>query len=221
MDNDLAGTGRTKLHRLPKRGSYDAETINRILDEGFVAHLGFVGHGGQAFVIPTGYARRGNELIVHGSSASRMIRSLASEIEVCVTVTLVDGLVLARSAFHHSMNYRSVVAFGTATVVGDEAEKMEALRAFTEHIVPGRWREVRPPTPLEVKATTVLTLPLTEASAKIRTGDPVDDDEDYLLNVWAGVLPVTMRTGDPVPDTKLNAFITVPGHVLNYRRPTS
>ncbi|MEP6705429.1 MAG: pyridoxamine 5'-phosphate oxidase family protein [Acidobacteriota bacterium] len=204
---------------MPKRGSHDAETINKILDEGFVAHLGFAGHGGQVFVIPTGYARRGSQLIVHGSSASRMMRSLASEIEVCVTVTLVDGLVLARSAFHHSMNYRSVVAFGMAKVIGDEAEKTEALRALTEHIVPGRWREVRPPTPLELKATTVLTLPLTEASAKLRTGDPVDDAEDYLLNVWAGVLPLAMRTGEPVPDTKLNAGITIPDHVLNYRRP--
>jgi len=221
MNKHLSETERTKLRRLPKRGSYDPETINRILDEGFVAHLGFTGHGGQVFVIPTGYARRSDELIVHGSSASRMMRSLSTEIEVCVTVTLVDGLVLARSAFHHSMNYRSVVAFGTAKVISDEAEKMEALRALTEHIVPGRWEEVRWPTPLELKATTVLTLPLTEASAKIRIGDPVDDDEDYLLNVWAGVLPLAMRPGEPVPDAKLNAAIAIPDHVHNYRRPIS
>ncbi len=221
MGKHSTGTERTKLQRLPNRGFHDAETINRILDEGFIAHLGFAGNGGQVFVIPTGYARRGCELIVHGSSASRMMRSLAGEIEVCVTVTLVDGLVLARSAFHHSMNYRSVVAFGTAKVIDDEAEKTEALRALTEHIVPGRWREIRPPTPKELKATTVLVLPLTDASAKIRTGDPVDDDEDYGLNVWAGVLPLAMRTSAPVSDSKLNAAIPVPGHISEYRRPRS
>ena len=156
MNKKLETTNKTKLRRIPKRGFYDAETIYEILDEGFIAHVGFTGADGQTFVIPTGYARRGDELLIHGSAASRMMRFLAEEIEICVTVTLIDGLVLARSAFHHSMNYRSVVAFGAAKIIKDENEKSEALRLFTEHIVPGRWQEVRPPTANELKATTVL-----------------------------------------------------------------
>jgi nitroimidazol reductase NimA-like FMN-containing flavoprotein (pyridoxamine 5'-phosphate oxidase superfamily) len=218
VNEQLAVTGKTKLRRLPKRGSYDVETIYKILDEGFVAHVGFTGADGQTFVIPTGYARRGNEILVHGSGASRMMRALSEEIEICVTVTLIDGLVLARSAFHHSMNYRSVVVFGAAKIIKDEDEKMEALRLFTEHIVPGRWREVRPPTANELKATTVLALPLAEASAKIRTGNPVDDAEDYALNVWAGVLPLAMKAGKPLPDSLMSQEIARPDYITNYRR---
>ena len=218
VSEQLAVTGKTKLRRLPKRGSYDIETIYKILDEGFIAHVGFTDAGGQTFVIPTGYARRGGELLIHGSGASRMMRALSEEIEICVTVTLVDGLVLARSAFHHSMNYRSVVAFGTAKIIKDENEKMEALRLFTEHIVRGRWREVRLPTTNELKATTVLALPLTEASAKIRTGNPSDEAEDYALDVWAGVIPLEMKAGEPLPDPQMNREIVQPDYITNYRR---
>ena len=218
MSEQLPVTGKTKLRRLPKRGAYDVETIYKILDEGFIAHVGFTGAGGQVFVIPTGYARRGDELLIHGSGASRMMRALSEEIEICVTVTLVDGLVLARSAFHHSMNYRSVVAFGAAKIIKDEDEKMEALRLFTEHVVPGRWREVRLPTTNELKATTVLALPLNEASAKIRTGNPVDDEEDYALDVWAGVIPLEMKPGEPLPDPQMSREIVRPDYITNYRR---
>lgn len=218
MNEQLAVTGKTKLRRLTKRGSYDVETIYKILDEGFVAHIGFTGAGGQTFVIPTSYARHGDKLLIHGSGASRMMRALSEEIEICATVTLVDGLVLARSAFHHSMNYRSVVVFGAAKVIKDENEKMEALRLFTEHIVPGRWREVRPPTANELKATTVLVLPLSEASAKIRTGNPVDNAEDYEINVWAGVLPLAIKAGKPLPDPLMSQEITRPNYITNYRR---
>jgi nitroimidazol reductase NimA-like FMN-containing flavoprotein (pyridoxamine 5'-phosphate oxidase superfamily) len=219
MTNDLAVTARTKLQRLPKRGSYDTETIYGILDEGFVAHVGFVGNYGQVFVMPTAYARRGDELILHGSSASRMMRVIANECEVCVTVTLIDGLVLARSAFHHSMNYRSVVAFGKAKVIEGEMEKSSAMRALTEHIVPGRWEQVRSPTPLELKATTVLSLPLTEASAKVRIGNPIDDDTDHDLNVWAGVLPITVNAGEAIADPLMSGEIGLPDNIIHYRRP--
>jgi uncharacterized protein len=200
MNNEVTPTSRTKVKRLPKRGAYDRDTINAILDEAFICHAGFVADG-QPFVIPTGFARAGNRLFIHGSAASRMLRSLAGGIDACVTVTIVDGLVLARSAFHHSMNYRSVVVLGKAEIVSDEAEKLEALRLFTEHIVPGRWQEVRQPNAKELKQTIVLSLELNEASAKIRTGGPIDDEEDYALPVWAGVIPVSMVRGEKVTDT--------------------
>jgi hypothetical protein len=219
VSEKLAVTPKTKLRRIPKRGSYDLETIYKILDEGFIAHVGFTGAGEQTFVIPTGYARRGDELLIHGSSASRTMRVLSEEIEICVTVTLIDGLVLARSAFHHSMNYRSVVVLGAAKIIKDENEKIEALRLFTEHIVPGRWREVRLPTTDELKATTVLSLPLTEASAKIRTGHPVDDAEDYALDVWAGVIPLEIKAGEPLLDPLMSREIVRPRYITNYRRP--
>ncbi|MEQ1923918.1 MAG: pyridoxamine 5'-phosphate oxidase family protein [Pyrinomonadaceae bacterium] len=212
-------TRKTQLKRIPKRGHYDRETIDAILDEGFICHVGFVADG-QPFVIPTGYARVGDELYIHGSAASRMLRELSKGVEVCVTVTLLDGLVLARSAFHHSMNYRSVVVLGKAELVTDADEKNKALEALTEHFVPGRWNDIRWPTELELKATSVLKLPITEASAKIRTGDPVDDDEDYKMNVWAGVIPLTLATGEPIADAKLSDGIEVPGHVSEYRRAT-
>jgi len=217
MNNDIVQTSRTKLKRLPSRGAYDRETINAILDEAFICHVGFVVDG-QPYVIPTGYARIGDDLYIHGSAASRMMRSLAEGIDVCVTVTLIDGLVLARSAFHHSMNYRSVGILGKAEMVTDADEKNKALEAFTEHIIPGRWAEVRWPTELELKATTVLRLPITEASAKIRTGDPVDDDEDYSMNVWAGVLPLALTPGSAIADENLNAGIEIPEYVTNYKR---
>ena len=210
-------TKRTTVKRIPKRGKYDRDTVNSILDEAFICHVGFV-IGGHPYVIPTGYARIGNDLYIHGSSASRMLRELADGIDVCVTVTLIDGLVLARSAFHHSMNYRSVVILGKAEMVNDFGEKNKALEAFTEHIIPGRWAEVRWPSDLELKATAVLRMPINEASAKIRTGDPIDDDEDYAMNIWAGVLPLTLTPGNPVSDQRLDSTIGLPAHVVRYKR---
>jgi nitroimidazol reductase NimA-like FMN-containing flavoprotein (pyridoxamine 5'-phosphate oxidase superfamily) len=182
-------TPRTQVKRLAKRAVYDEAAIHAILDEAFLCHVGFAVDG-QPFVIPTGYGRSGNQLYIHGSAASRMLRTLSGGVDVCVTVTLVDGFVLAKSAFHHSFNYRSVVILGKAHVLDDPAEKMEALRCVTNHIVPGRWEEVRTPNEQELKATLVLALPLAEVSAKIRNGPPVDDEEDLALPIWAGVVPI-------------------------------
>ena len=206
--------------RLPKRGDYSPETIHGILDAGFLCHIGFVVNG-QPFVIPTGYGRSGDTLYFHGSAASRMLQTLAAGVEVCVTVTLLDGLVLARSAFHHSMNYRSVVLFGTATLVESPEEKTEALRVISEQIVPGRWKDVRWPTEQELKATKVLALTISEASAKVRTGPPLDDEEDYALPVWAGVLPLSVRAEAPLPDPRLPSEVTaVPKYLIHYgKRP--
>ncbi|HYO63533.1 MAG TPA: pyridoxamine 5'-phosphate oxidase family protein [Pyrinomonadaceae bacterium] len=210
-------TGRSKVRRLSKRASYERETVYRILDEGFVCHVGFVADG-QPFVIPTGYARAGDTLYVHGAQASRMLRELSRGVEVCVTVTLVDGLVLARSAFHHSINYRSVVVFGRAELVADEREKWDALHALTDHIVPGRWADVREPNEAEMRATSVLRLRLDEASAKIRTGPPVDDEEDYALGVWAGVVPLRMQAGTPEADPRLPPGVAPPAYAAHYER---
>ena len=210
-------TERTKLKRLPKRGHFDRETVYGILDEGFICHVGFAPEG-QPFVIPTGYARDGDTLYIHGSAASRMLRTLSTGVDVCVTVTIIDGLVLARSAFHHSMNYRSVVIFGRATLIEEQEEKMKALLALSEHIVPGRWAEVREPTEQEMKATTVLSLPLVEASAKIRTGPPLDDEEDYEMSVWAGVIPLRLVAGEPIKDPGLPDNIQVPDYAREYKR---
>jgi uncharacterized protein len=196
-------TARTAVRRLPKRGVYDKDVLYSILDEGFICHVGFVVDA-QPFVIPTGYARVNDLLYIHGSAASRMIKTAATEgVDLCVTVTLLDGLVLARSAFHHSMNYRSVVVLGKGRLVTDEQEKRMALHAFTNHIVPQRWEETREPTLQELKATSVLALPIEEASAKIRTGPPIDDEEDYAMHVWAGVVPIESKTGTPIRDTRL------------------
>ena len=214
----LAPTGRTTLKRLPKRGSYERRLIYQILDEGFVCHVGFA-LDGRPFVIPTGYARVGDTLYIHGSAASRMLRALEGGVEACVTVTLIDGLVLARSAFHHSMNYRSVVIFGRASVVEEAREKLEALRAFSEHMIPGRWAEVRGPNEGELKATLVLRLPLVEASAKVRTGPPLDDEEDYRLPVWAGEVPLRLTAGAPVADARLDGEVETPPYVRDYSRP--
>jgi hypothetical protein len=215
--SDFTPTDRTRVHRLPKRGVYEREAIYRILDEGLVCHVGFVVEG-KPVVIPTGYGRKDDTLYVHGSTASRMFRALGKGAEVCVTVTLVDGLVLARSAFHHSMNYRSVVLFGRATALEDPAAKREGLRVFTEHVAPGRWQEVRQPSETELKATTVLAIPLDEVSAKVRTGPPLDDEEDYALNVWAGVLPLDLTPQPPVADERLPKEIAVPEYVRRYSR---
>lgn len=217
MVDSFKPTGRSALKRLPKRGVYERERVYQILDEGFICHVGFVVEG-QPFVIPTGYARIGDTLYIHGSAASRMLRVLKGDLDVCVTVTLVDGMVMARSAFHHSMNYRSVVVFGRAVAVEDGDEKLEALRALTEHLAPGRWDETRQPTEGEMRATLVLALPLEEASAKVRTGPPVDDEEDYALPVWAGVVPLRVVAGEPVADPLLPQGVEPPAHVLNYAR---
>jgi uncharacterized protein len=195
-------TDRTQVKRLPKRGLYDKEQVHAILDEGYLCHVGFVADG-QPYVIPTLYVRSADQIYIHGSAASRMLRTLDEGANVCVTVTLVDGFVLARSAFHHSMNYRSVVMLGKARLVADPVEKREAMHRFTNHMVPGRWEEVRQPTEQELKATTVLVLPLDEVSAKVRTGSPLDDEEDYGLPVWAGVVPVRTELGKPVPDQRM------------------
>jgi nitroimidazol reductase NimA-like FMN-containing flavoprotein (pyridoxamine 5'-phosphate oxidase superfamily) len=205
-------TPRTKLRRVPARGSHDRETIDAILDEALVCHLGFV-HDGRPAVIPTLHARVGDEVFIHGSAASRMIRALAGGIEACLTVTLVDGLVLARSAFHHSINYRSVVLYGTATRCTEPEEKERALEAFTEKLVPGRWADVRWPNRKELKATAALALPIREGSAKVRTGPPIDDEEDYALEAWAGVVPIRTQRLDPIPDPELRPDIDTPGHV--------
>jgi nitroimidazol reductase NimA-like FMN-containing flavoprotein (pyridoxamine 5'-phosphate oxidase superfamily) len=195
----LAATPRTRLHRLPARGSYERTTIDAILDEGLVCHVGFV-HEAQPFVLPTTYARFGDTIYLHGSAASRMLRGLRDGVPVCVTVTLLDGLVLARSAFHHSMNYRSVVVLGVAAEVTDEVEKLRALRALVEHMAPDRWSAVRSPTAQELKATMVLRLGIVEASAKVRTGPPLDDEEDLGWPCWAGHVPVKLVTSSPVAD---------------------
>jgi len=210
-------TDRTKLKRLPKRGHFDRETVNAILDEGFICHVGFVVDS-QPFVIPTGYARVDDKLYIHGSQASRMLRSLAGGVDACVTVTIVDGLVLARSAFHHSMNYRSVLVFGRATLVDEPKEKYAALLALSEHIVPGRWADVREPNEEELKQTTVLCLSLAEASAKIRTGPPLDDEEDYALPMWAGIVPLKLTAGEPIKDPRLSAEIPIPDYAAHYKR---
>ena len=210
-------TERTKLKRLPKRGHFDRETVYGILDEGFICHIGFAPEG-QPFVIPTGYARVDDKLYVHGSQASRMLRTLSGGVDACVTVTIVDGLVLARSAFHHSMNYRSVVIFGKATLVEDREEKLAALLALSEHFVRGRWADVRGPNEQELRATTVLSLPLEEASAKIRTGPPLDDEEDYALPVWAGVIPLRLQASEPIADPRLIDGVEAPEYALSYRR---
>jgi nitroimidazol reductase NimA-like FMN-containing flavoprotein (pyridoxamine 5'-phosphate oxidase superfamily) len=193
---------RTKIRRVPQRGVYDRETIDAILDEALICHLGFT-DGDQPYVIPTIHARIGDELYLHGSSASRALRTAAAGTPVCVTVTLLDGLVLARSAFHHSMNYRSVVVLGQARQIEGAEEKTRALEAFTEKLVPGRWDEVRWPSRQELKGTTVLALPIDESSAKVRTGGPVDDEEDYALDAWAGVIPLSLTHGAPVPDPEM------------------
>jgi nitroimidazol reductase NimA-like FMN-containing flavoprotein (pyridoxamine 5'-phosphate oxidase superfamily) len=214
---DFPKTERTTLKRLPKRGVYDRELVYAILDEGFICHVGFVVDR-RPYVIPTGYARVDDHLYIHGSQVSRMLRTLAQGIDVCLTVTLVDGLVLARSAFHHSINYRSVVVFGRASMVDSGQEKHAALLAFSEHVIRGRWEDVRGPSEQEMKATSVLSLPLTEVSAKVRTGPPLDDEEDYSLNVWAGVIPMQLTAGEPIRDPRLDDGIEPPSYAHNYSR---
>ena len=217
MSQPYTPTARTRVTREPERAVYDRAAAYKILDEGFICHVGFVADG-QPFVIPTSYGREGDNLYTHGSAASRMLRNLDRGIPVCVTVTLLDGLVLARSIFNHSMNYRSVVILGTATLVDDPKEKLAALRAVSEHILPGRWDEVRQPSERELKATSVLKLPIDEFSAKVRVGPPIDDEEDYSFPTWAGVIPLQMTAGEPVGDQRLNPGASLPTYARNYSR---
>jgi len=210
-------TERTRVVREAHRGAYDRETIDKILDESFVCHVGFSVEG-QPYVIPTLYARVGDAIYFHGSAASRMLRNLSTGISVCLTVTLTDGFVLARSVFNHSMNYRSVVALGKASLVDAPVEKLQALHAFTEKILPGRWADARQPNEKELKATSILRLPLTEVSAKIRTGPPEDDAPDYELPIWAGVIPLSLAPGAPIRDERCDAAIPTPAYAANYKR---
>jgi len=210
-------SARTRVVREADRAVYDRETVYRILDEGFICHIGFVVDG-QPFVIPTSYGRQGASLYIHGSAASRMLRHMKDGAPVCVTVTLLDGLVVARSVFNHSMNYRSVVILGKATLVEDPQEKLTALRVLSEHILPGRWDDARQPNERELKVTSVLRLPIEEFSAKVRTGPPIDDAEDYSFPTWAGVLPLEMKWGAAIDDARLEPPRAVPGYVENYSR---
>jgi hypothetical protein len=212
---------RVRLRRKRERGSYDRAVIDAIVDEALIAHLGIAETDGQPIVIPTLHARMGDVVYCHGSSASRTLRALAAGARACLTVSLIDGLVLARSAMHHSANYRSAMLIGEATVVTEPQEKLVALRAIVEHIVPGRWRDVRAPTANEMKATSILAIPIVQASAKVRTGPPLDDEEDYDLGAWAGVIPFVTRAGAPQPDPRLRAGIAPPPYVTGYRRPAN
>jgi uncharacterized protein len=213
-------SARTRVVREPHRGVYDREAAYRILDEGFLCHVGFVADG-QPFVIPTSYGRKDANLYIHGSAASRMLRQMKEAVPVCVTVTLLDGLVLARSIFNHSMNYRSVVILGKAILVDDPAEKLAALETLSEHILPGRWAESRQPNPQELKATSVLRLPIEEFSAKIRSGPPIDDEEDLSFPTWAGLIPLQTTAGVPIDDPTLKPGTAVPEYVRRYSRTGS
>lgn len=217
MSQPSIPTSRTRVVREPHRGVYDRAAAYEILDEGFICHVGFVVDG-QPFVIPTGYGRAGDNLYIHGSAASRMLRNLDQGVPVCVTVTLLDGLVLARSIFNHSMNYRSVVVLGTAVAVEDSEEKLQALQALSEHILPGRWVESRQPNEKELKATLVMRLPIEEFSAKVRQGPPIDDEEDYSFPTWAGVIPLATVAGAPVNDPRLDPARKAPAYARAYSR---
>ncbi len=214
----MTNSKRTEVRRLPERGDYDRDLINSILDEALICHVGFVSEQGYPVVIPTIHARSESTLYLHGSPASRMLRAVKEGADVCVTVTLIDSLVLARSVFHHSMNYRSVVVFGNPREVTDPNEKLRALEVITDHVVPGRWADARHPNDLESKGTTVLAIEIDEASAKTRSGPPGDDDEDYALPIWAGVVPVTTTFGPLIDDPLLTDGIDPPDYVTDYRR---
>jgi uncharacterized protein len=208
---------RSELRRYPARGSHEPEAIYKVLDAGFLCHLGF-NVDGQPFVIPTLYGRNGDKIYLHGSAVSRTLKQLDTGVAACLNVAIVDGLVLARSGFHHSINYRSVVVFGTAKKIQDEEKKINALRVIMEHAVPARWDNVRPPTEKELNATAVLEFPIEEASAKIRTGPPLDDEEDYALPIWAGVLPLKMTAAEPIPDPRLTGAVEIPEYIRQYGR---
>jgi len=217
MSQPYTPTPRTRVVREAHRAVYDRETAYRILDEGFLCHVGFAVDG-QPFVIPTSYGRQDDSLLIHGSAASRMLRQMKEGVAVCVTVTLLDGLVMARSIFNQSMNYRSVVVLGKATLVDEPAEKLEALRLLSEHIIPGRWADVRPPNERELKQTSVLRVPIDEFSCKVRSGPAIDDEEDYAFPAWAGVVPLEVKAGEPIDDERLLAGQTAPAYARRYSR---
>ena len=214
----ITPTTRTRVRRLPKRASYDRDVLNSILDTALVCHVGFA-LDGQPYVIPTLHVRIADRLYIHGSAASRMLGAAAEGTPLAVTVTHIDGLVLARSAFHHSVNYRSVVILGNATLVTDPAKKFEVMKGLIDHIAPGRWDHIRHPNDKELAATSVLSIPIEEASAKLRSGDPLDDEDDYAMPIWAGQIPFAANTLAPVADARLDASIPIPAHVANYRLP--
>jgi len=216
MSNSPMPSSRTRVVREPDRGIYDRDTVNQILDEGFLCHIGFVVDG-QPYVIPTSYGRDGDVLYVHGSAASRMLRNLGGGIPVCVTVTLLDGLVLARSIFNHSMNYRSAVILGIPRLVENADEKLNALRSLSEHVLPHRWADVREPNEKELKATSVICIPIEEFSAKVRTGPPIDDEPDHTFPTWAGVIPLGIQSGTPIRDDRCE--LELPEYLRNYERP--
>ncbi len=216
----IAPTARTRVKRLPKRASYDRDAIYAILDSALVCHVGFA-IDGQPYVIPTLHVRIGDRLYIHGSAASRMLGAAAEGTPMAVTVTHIDGLVLARSAFHHSVNYRSVVILGAATLVTEPSEKFVVMRGLIDHVAPGRWDDIRHPNDKELAATSVLSIPIVEASAKIRIGDPIDDEADYALPIWCGQVPFATSTLTPVADARLDASTPVPAHVREYRLPAN
>jgi uncharacterized protein len=220
MSDAQTPTSRTRVVREAHRAVYDRETAYRILDEGFLCHVGFTVDS-QPFVIPTLYGRKDDQLFIHGSVASRMLKHMKESLPVCVTVTLVDGFVLARSIFNQSMNYRSVVVLGRATLVDDPVQKLEALHLLSEYIIPGRWADVRQPNERELKQTSVLRLPIEEFSCKVRTGPAIDDEEDYSFPTWAGILPLEMKAGDPIADERLLEGQQMPEYVRNYSRNRS
>lgn len=216
----IAPTERTRLKRLPKRASYDRETVNSILDTALVCHAGFA-VGGQPYVIPTLHVRIGENLYIHGSAASRMLGAAADGTPMCVTVTHLDGVVLARSAFHHSVNYRSVVVLGVATLVTGQDEKLAVMKGLIDHVAPGRWAAIRHPNAKELAATSVLSIPISEASAKLRSGPPLDDEADYALPIWAGEIPLATTSLAPVADPRVEASVPIPEHAANYRVPAA
>jgi uncharacterized protein len=216
----IAPTARTRVKRIPKRASYDRDAVYSILDTALVCHVGFA-IGGQPYVIPTLHVRIADRLYIHGSAASRMLSAAAEGTPIAVTVTHVDGLVLARSAFHHSVNYRSVVILGAATLVADPAEKLAVMKGLIDHVAPGRWEHIRHPNDKELAATSVLSIPIVEASAKLRSGDPLDDEADYALPIWAGQIPIATKALTPVHDARVEASIPVPAHVTEYRLPAN
>jgi uncharacterized protein len=214
---DFSKTDTTRIRRLPKRGHYDRSTIYQILDEALICHVGFV-ESGQPYVIPINFARMGDALVMHGANASRLLRHIADGHPVCVEATVVDGLVLARSVFHHSVNYRSVVLFGRGKLIKKDEQKLAALEAITEHLIPGRWQEARLPNRKELNATSVVSIEIESASAKVRTGPPVDDEADYSLPVWAGLLPIEARALSPRRDEQQADDVPLPGYIAHYSR---
>ncbi len=215
--SEFEKTAHTRIRRMPERGHYDRDTVYSIVDEALICHAGFIDEG-RPFVIPTIHARMGDTLVLHGAKASRLLKHAQAGNEFCITMTLLDGLVMARSAFHHSMNYRSAVIFGNGRLLESEDERWEAMRVLTEHIMPGRWADARQPNATELSATTMVAIDMAEASAKIRSGPPGDDEKDYALDVWAGVLPITAHIGQPIDDPKRTHDVAVPDYIARYWR---